>query len=269
MDSDSDSPLCEPALAVDENSGDDIDLNIPPTSGNEYLRRVRQEAMDCPQIVVADLDTSAFIHQQTVKVSEPGGLLPVPVSYKAPMSWQRLQVAEFAALRQKLIQYRALIKQKKIDIPAPNLPHANNAESWCKFCFGRMNVKSSKTPSSPKIENSSVEPSETLDDGTPPLLRVVAFMSQVQVTNVLEYHVNWMEATGFTSQQGRWFFALLASLQKPLSPEVCAWIRRLSRLCSNIRATLDSPEDPRLKELNLIICLVSRYFEQRDLADSR
>ena len=39
MDSDSDGP-CEPALAVEEIDGD-IDLNVPATSGNEYLRRVR------------------------------------------------------------------------------------------------------------------------------------------------------------------------------------------------------------------------------------
>lgn len=38
--SESDTP-CEQALAVDENCDDDYDLSIPPTSGNEYLRRVR------------------------------------------------------------------------------------------------------------------------------------------------------------------------------------------------------------------------------------
>ncbi|GFR60838.1 gem-associated protein, partial [Elysia marginata] len=89
-----------------------------------------------------------------------------------------------------------------------------------------------------------------------------------QVTKVLEYHVNWLEATGFSRKQGRWFYALLANLQKPLMPEDCSWLRRLARLCSNIRAALESPEDPQLNELNLIICLVARYFEQRDLADS-
>ncbi|KAI8745454.1 gem-associated protein 2-like [Biomphalaria glabrata] len=261
-DSDSDAPAIEQALFVEENSDEEINLNVPPTSGNEYLRRVRQEAMGCPQVVVADLDTSAFNHKQTVKVTEPGGLLPVPPSYRAPMSWQRLQVAEFAALRQKLIQYRALIKQKKVNIPTPNLPHANNADSWCKFCFGKIQGKSEK------LAGDSVAGSVDSDQGTPPLLQIVAFMNQFQVTKVLEYHINWMEATGFSSQQGRWFFALLASLQKPLTPEMCSWIRRLARLCSNIRATLESPEDPLLKELNLIICLVSRYFGQRDLADS-
>ncbi|CAG5122109.1 unnamed protein product [Candidula unifasciata] len=266
-DSDSDGPN-EQAFAIDDCNNNDIDLSVPPTSGTEYLRRVRQEAMEYPKVVVADLDTSLFIPRQTVKVSEPGGLLPVPANYKAPMSWQRLQVAEFASLRQKLIQFRALVKLKKIAVPAPKLPHATHAQGWCKLCFGRLKPKSEllNTSSEAAGERPLLESSES--EGTPPLLHIVAHMDQQLVTCVLEYHINWLEATGFTSRQGQWFYALLASLQKPLTPEVCSWIRRLARLCSNIRASLESSSDPRLNELNLIICLVSRYFDQRDLADS-
>ncbi|XP_005105416.1 gem-associated protein 2 [Aplysia californica] len=268
-DSDSDGP-CEPALAIDESVAADMDLNVPATSGNEYLRRVRLEAMECPKVVVADMDTSSFLTQQTVKVSEPGGLLPVPVSYKAPMSWQRMQVAEFAALRQKLIQFKALLKQKKINVPSPKLPQANDADTWCRLCFGRLKVKIDQGDNSSTNASSENEkvPVDSPGEGTPPLLHIVAHMNQHQVTCVLEYHTNWLEATGFTSAQGRWFYALLANLQKPLSPEVCSWLRRLARLCSNIRASLEDVDQPMLKELNLIICLVSRYFDQRDLADS-
>ncbi|GFS20990.1 gem-associated protein 2 [Elysia marginata] len=60
----------------------------------------RREAQGCPRVVVASLDTKPFLTQQTVKVTEPGGLLPVPANFKAPLAWQRLQVAEFAAMRQ-------------------------------------------------------------------------------------------------------------------------------------------------------------------------
>jgi len=262
-DSDSDGP-CEAVFAVDESPNKAINLDVPATSGNEYLLRVRQEAMGCPRVVVADLDTKAFLPQQTVKVSEPGGLLPVPASFKAPMFWQRMQVSEFAALRQKLIQFKALMKQKKINIPEPNLPSANDADSWCRLCFGRLKLKSS----SGAQKEASQGDTDRTEEGTPPLLHIIANMNQHQICSVLEYHINWLEATGFTSAQGRWFYALLANLQKPLCPEVCSWLRRLARLCSNIRASLDTVDEPILKELNLIICLVSRYFDQGDLADS-
>ncbi|RUS76120.1 hypothetical protein EGW08_016116 [Elysia chlorotica] len=242
-----------------------FDPSIPPTSGSEYLMRVRREAQHCPRVVVADIDTRPFLTRQTVKVTEPGGLLPVPASFKAPMAWQRLQVAEFAAMRQKLIQLKALVRQKKINVQAPNLPQAKDAENWCRLCFGKVKLKSLEPMTEEAIPVPDINEDE---DGTPPLLHIVAHMSQHQVTSVLEYHVNWLEATGFTRKQGRWFYALLANLQKPLTPEDCSWLRRLARLCSNIRASLESPQDPQLNELNLIICLIARYFEQRDLADS-
>lgn len=104
-------------------------------------------------------------------------------------------------------------------------------------------------------------------EGVLPLLSIIAALDQPSVIRVLEYHINWFEATGFSDKQGMWFYALLVSLQKPLSPEACALIRSLARSCGNLRATLESPEDPRLVPLNLFICLVSRYFDQTDLAD--
>jgi len=255
---DSDNP-CIPALVVDYDGGEDMDQSIPPTSGNEYLRRVRLEAQDCPRVVVANMDTSSFLTQQTVKCSEPGGLLQVPMAYRAPLQWQKMQVSEFAVVRQKLTQFKALVSQKKIKVPSPKLPDAKDADTWCRLCFGKLKLKSG---------DSSDKEQDNSDLGTPPMMHIVAQMSQLQITNVLEYHTNWLEATGFSTQQGRWFYALLANLQKPLDPEVCSWLRRLSRLCSNIRASLDNENDPMLKELNLLICLVSRYFDQRDLADS-
>lgn len=35
-----------------------------------YLLTCREEAKDCPQIVVADIDTSPFLQKQTVKIKE-------------------------------------------------------------------------------------------------------------------------------------------------------------------------------------------------------
>jgi survival of motor neuron protein-interacting protein 1 len=95
----------------------------------------------------------------------------------------------------------------------------------------------------------------------------VAFISQATVKQVLKYHYDWMTVTGFTTEQGRWFYALLTCLEKPLEPEACSLLRDLARACSSVRATLESAEDPCLAPLNLLICLVARYFSQADLAD--
>ncbi|XP_036912297.1 gem-associated protein 2 isoform X2 [Sturnira hondurensis] len=66
--------------------------------------------------------------------------------------------------------------------------------------------------------------------GFPPLLSIVSRMNQATVTSVLEYLSNWFGERDFT-------------------PE------------------LNSGDDERVPALNLLICLVSRYFDQRDLAD--
>lgn len=85
----------------------------------------------------------------------------------------------------------------------------------------------------------------------------------------------------FSVRQGRWLYAFLAALEKPLSPEAFDTLRALARAASRARAKLglrsaeitegDTSEMEEVREritsLNLIICLVSRYFSQTDLAD--
>lgn len=85
--------------------------------------------------------------------------------------------------------------------------------------------------------------------------------------NLLEYHVQWLKTSTFTEHRGRWLYALLAKLEKPLKPEMGSLIRNLARTCSTLRSKLASPDDPLLIQLNLFICVVGRYFDQTDLAD--
>lgn len=92
-------------------------------------------------------------------------------------------------------------------------------------------------------------------------------MNQATITSVLEYLSNWFGERDFTPELGRWFYALLACLEKPLLPEAHSLIRQLARRCSEVRLLVGSKDDERVPALNLLICLVSRYFDQRDLAD--
>ncbi|XP_046583958.1 gem-associated protein 2-like [Haliotis rubra] len=274
-----DNDIIPQAFTVDDND-DNFDLNIPPTTGNEYLRRVRQEARECSQVVVAPIDGKAFSSKQTVKYKEPSSCIPAPRGLAPSPAWEKMQVADFAELRQKLLRFRAMLNSGELNVKKPTLPSSNDAESWCRLCFDRLKIRSVLSSSQEEGMEAMVEgempagvykdqpaaPSQTSMQGTPPLLSIVLYMDQTTVIKVLEFHVNWLEATGFTTHQGRWFYALLASLQKPLLPEACSVIRDLARLCSNLRATLVSQEDPKLLELNLLICLVAKYFEQNDLA---
>uniref|UniRef100_A0A2K5RAG4 Gem-associated protein 2 n=1 Tax=Cebus imitator TaxID=2715852 RepID=A0A2K5RAG4_CEBIM len=91
---------------------------------------------------------------------------------------------------------------------------------------------------------------------------IVSRMNQTTVASVLEYLSNLFGERDFTLDLRRWLYALLACLEKPLFPEVHSLIQQLAR-----RLLVDSKDDERVPALNLLICLVSRYFDQCDLAD--
>lgn len=264
-----------------ESDDNDLDLDIPPTTGNEYLRRVRKEASGCPQIVVADVNIDSFKNKQTVHFKQwIGDYQPAPTGFAPSLQWQNMQVANFAEQRMKLARYKAKRQTLKV-AKLPTVPHANDIESWCKLCFGRIKpparVKQpTPVPAVMPLDNGVTSTSMQMaghvtnfpnHEGILPLVSVMVAMDQSTVLKVLEYHLNWFEVTGFTEKQGYWFYALLVCLDKPLLPDACSLLRGLARACSRLRASLEGPDDSRLLPLNLFICLISRYFDQSDLTD--
>ncbi|VDH92191.1 Hypothetical predicted protein [Mytilus galloprovincialis] len=225
---------------------------------------LRREANDCPKVVVADIDTSIFTKKQTVNVRhDTRGCHPAPKGFAPDLEWQRTQIADFAEFRQSYARQKALRKKNK-SLKIENVPLANDVEGWCRLCFGRL-----QPPGSVPHEIKENESENGTDrQGTLPLLSIMMAMDQPAVIKVLEYHINWFEATGFSDKQGSWFYSLLVCLEKPLSPEACSTLRTLARSCSNLRASLEHSDDPQLSPLNLFICIVARYFDQIDLADS-
>jgi len=118
----------------------------------------------------------------------------------------------------------------------------------------------------PPISSASCEKLE-LREGILPLMSVVMYLTQPMVEKVLLHHLNFINARGYHVQQGPWIYALLALLQKPLTPDTCSTLRDLARLCAQLRSQLDSATHPHLTPLNLFISLIARYFDQKDMAD--
>ncbi|XP_040266892.1 gem-associated protein 2 isoform X4 [Bufo bufo] len=221
---------------------EDFDPAVPPRTPQEYLRRVQIEAARCPDVVIAQIDPKKLRKKQTVGIAL-SGCQPAPEGYSPSLLWQQQQVAQFSAVRQ---------------------PSTEDEESWKKFCLGERLYSDLAAALNTENLNTGID---YIKVGFPPLLSIVSRMSQATVTSVLEYLVNWFEETDFTPELGRWLYALLASLEKPLLPEAHSLIRQLARRCSQVRSGVKHREDERVSALNLLICLVGRYFEQRDLAD--
>ncbi|XP_035396023.1 gem-associated protein 2 isoform X2 [Cygnus olor] len=219
---------------------EDFDPSVPPRTPQEYLRRVQIEAARCPDVVVAQIDPKKLRKKQTVNISI-SGCQPAPEGYSPTLKWQQQQVANFSAVRQ---------------------PKLEDEEGWKKFCLGERVY--SEIDSRSDNENLGID---YMKVGFPPLLSIVSRMNQATVTSVLEYLIIWFGEKKFTPELGRWFYALLACLEKPLLPEAHSLIRQLARRCSEVRVLEENKNEEQVSALNLIICLVSRYFDQRDLAD--
>uniref|UniRef100_A0A8C8K035 Gem-associated protein 2 n=1 Tax=Oncorhynchus tshawytscha TaxID=74940 RepID=A0A8C8K035_ONCTS len=222
-------------------TGEDVNLNEPPRNPQEYLRQVQLEASLCPDVVVAKIDPKKLRKKQTVNVSLMG-CQAAPQGFSPSLKWQREQVSNFSEIRR---------------------PKQDAEEQWKKFCLGE-NVYLNSPPTDHVTEDPGLD---YVKVGFPPFLSIVSRLNQATVSAVLEYLINWFEEREFVPQLGRWQYALLACLEKPLLPEAHSLIRQLARRSSEVRTNLEHQEDERLSPLNLMICLVARYFDQNDLAD--
>ncbi|KAF2351797.1 Gemin2/Brr1 [Trinorchestia longiramus] len=162
-------------------------------------------------------------------------------------------------------------------------PTDENPDHWCQFCFGNafqrsilLKQRQAKSGRNQKAEvgaeaecsggsNEVIVPEPV--DGQEPLLSILLNVRQTTLQNLMEWHVGWLEVAGFSEHQGKWLYSLLSCLEKPLTPELSDNVRKMVFLCSRARARLDSVTDLHLPQLNTLITIVTRFFNQEDLAD--
>lgn len=194
------------------------------------------------------------------------------------IEWQREQIRDFTKVRLRLAQMKQQLGEK-------TFPKSRSINWWKEFCFGNKNNSDNSSSESesiceseqtnadtPQSNSSSLntndKTSSSSSRGQLPLLSIVCEMSQDEVIHVLDYNVKWIRQFGFSNKNGIWIYALLANLEKPLISEVYSTLRELSRVCSEVRSKIESQDQTKtLIPLNLIICLIGRYFNQCDMVD--
>ncbi|KAK7905271.1 hypothetical protein WMY93_017878 [Mugilogobius chulae] len=236
----------------------------------------------CPDVVVAQIDPKKLTKKQTVNASVSNCHI-APKGFCPSLSWQQRQVSTFSDVRQSIAKNRSHWSRQTLDDNVI-MPKVTDEDGWRRFCLGRKICSDS-------FFNADTNLTSELDFsqvGFPPFLSIVSRLNQSTVLGVLEILISWFEEKDFIPQLGRWLYALLACLEKPLIPEAHSSIRQLARRCAHLRSTLGSQDDEKLPALNLLICLVARYilmsikldrvviifvlyfyryFEQIDLAD--
>ncbi|KAG8182648.1 hypothetical protein JTE90_018484 [Oedothorax gibbosus] len=130
-----------------------------------------------------------------------------------------------------------------------------------------QNSQSTTPDSEPKSKRSRCTNPDVTSDGHPPLLSIVLRLNQTRITRLLAFHLNWLDTAGYSDAQGRWLYALLMCLEKPLDPGDCAMLRSLSRKCSRLRSEIVDPKDGLVLSINLVLSIISRFFDQKDMSD--
>jgi len=277
----------------------------PPMDGMAYLKQVIKERKRIPDTVTAEIDPGSIKTPDLAQLYSEGGNRnkpKVPSKYCPSIRWQNQQVSEFSDIRLKLARHMKLLKSEQHK--PLKLPDRDNEMLWCLFCFGSTSwAKISQLRREREVEegegeqgsedNDNVEKGKNprleavmaeSNEGTDPLTRVMVSMPIHVVEQVLEYQVLWLQTTGWLPEYGPWIYSLLSRIEKPLTPDLGSVLRDLVLICSQERARLvkksatlenqnggsedDIPFEAEISAFNLFICLVAKYFDQGDLADT-
>uniref|UniRef100_A0A669C175 Gem-associated protein 2 n=1 Tax=Oreochromis niloticus TaxID=8128 RepID=A0A669C175_ORENI len=212
-------------------TGEDLDLSGPPRNPQEYLRQVQLEASLCPEVVVAQIDPKKLRKKQTVNVSV-AGCHAAPVGFSPSLRWQQQQVSNFSEIRQ---------------------PKLTDEEGWKRFCLGEKVYLGTSSTHTDAEQEPALDYSKM---GFPPFLSIISRLNQSTVLMVLEILIGWFEEREFVPQLGRWLYALLACLEKPLLPEAHSSIRQLARRCAQLRSTLVG-HNPTISCKALSLCAIT------------
>ncbi len=86
---------------------------------------------------------------------------------------------------------------------------------------------------------------------------------QVTINYLLQWHVNWAEASpNITDLSMRWLYALMAQIEKPIALESSSQLSKLLRHCIKVRRQITDDNDIRLLSLHMLIALTGGYFGQ-------
>lgn len=291
---DAEEQLLSKALYVDCEDLDSaqFDSSKPPATAEEYLKGVIREANALEDVGIAKNAsklTSKAVHiavREKAQLGESDTILPTE-------EWQNKQVADFSRVRLQFARHAAYVQKQDIEERKRHkLPSKTNEQGWCTFCYGKEFwndiLEARKQMDDEDEENISDEKPITqhnkhssafndLPNGELPLTSIITQLKQNELVYLLELQIDWAEVIGIKiKEQGLWIYALMAALEKPPHPDVTSTLRSLVLACSQQRKRISQDQSDSLNQkpipnivvhLNLLICLVAKYFGQKDLAD--
>ncbi|XP_030528188.1 uncharacterized protein LOC115739304 isoform X2 [Rhodamnia argentea] len=236
----------------------------PPEDGLEFLRRVRWEAAQIPNVKVAKLDQSKLHKEQSTYMPVIPEIAKCPEHLMPLKQWEDAFLEDFSMLRRALSsvesasaeisgKLHSLIKVvQKYPVQHPK----SNASEILNDCQTAREVDEAVL--NPGREYLGSEKSED------PMLFTILGMDSVARVSMLRKRIDSVEAASLLSRNDcLWLFALCAAVDTPLDSNTCASLRSLLRKCASLRAQ-KAEMDGEVIMLNILATISGRYFGQSE-----
>ena len=253
-------------LALPISNAEPGDMNVPPGDGMEYLRRVRLQASELPDVVCACMDDKEGAERKTKReraatyVPHKNSLAAVlaaaapsqpsvPLVVRPHAAWQRQLLEDFARSRETVSQWRKSYK----GAPDVVLPDAANATAWASWwCAHAPSMRLLSAFDQPKAVSLLSSLLMTWEEQISEHIEKMARTKRLDAAEVVvgaEGAEGTMGAEGAEDSAGysgpppsdalcRWAFALLSRLEWPLDGSTCALVRQLYTTCYECRAQM-------------------------------
>ncbi|CAH0554345.1 unnamed protein product [Brassicogethes aeneus] len=218
--------------ALDVELPDNFDPNSVPQTGEEYLHHVIYERSKCKAWVTAKVDSDKFKHKQTFKINVDENVVPkINKDLLPTKEWQTKKIRDFT-------EFRTFIESQ---IESEGDITCFNEETFTE-----------------RVLNEKPTFSELIQYAQYSKVRMIQIISRI--FDNLNNELN--------SNLGSWIYGILTLLEEPLSPSTCHTLREFAKKCALVRSKLPTDASKELfVPFNVYICIISRYFNQLDLAD--
>ncbi|XP_010057067.2 uncharacterized protein LOC104444959 [Eucalyptus grandis] len=236
----------------------------PPEDGLEFLRRVRWEAAQIPNVKVAKLDQSKFHKEQSAYMPVIPEIAECPEHLMPLKQWEDAFLADFSMLRRALSSVEGT--GAEISGKLQCLIEVTQ-ECYVQHPKSDASENFNDCQNAGEVDEAVISPSQKSlgsEKSEDPVLSTILGMDSVARVSMLRKRINSVEDASLLSRNDcLWLFALCAAVDTPLDANTCASLRSLLRKCASLRAQKAELDDEVIM-LNILATICGRYFGQSD-----
>ncbi|KAJ2081200.1 hypothetical protein H4R24_002531 [Coemansia sp. RSA 988] len=226
-----------------------------PSSGEQYMLRVRLEAESIPKFVVApgreQLLNDARMALATSSVqSEVTNSEQLPDYLRPSISWLDAFTPYF---KHEQTGFRLLLDRSRVPLTF-SIPNSDRVREWKNFCYG-------------------------IDDDVPTtkaIVHALASADQMMAIRLIKWMTTWIEVDKLRRIEGIWLWYLILRLDSLLDHDDTHALRELCRRLISIRCNIGhnigqsaeaqlAHRRDEIAAINILIAAVTRGYKQYDL----